>query len=539
MSQSIKGVAMIRVSTAGQAAEDRAGIPAQREACRRIALQHGIEIVRTFELVDLSGAKVLTSPDYQQFLSELERPEIGAVVTKEFSRLMRPENFEDFIILQRFQDCRVVLYMPDGPIDLDTRMGRMMGGMRALMAGLERLEIRQRMMDGKEAMRRQGKHPSALHCLPRGIRYSKKDGWTYDEERLASVRLLFAAFLGGNHNYESLSKLTGIPRSSVRVILCNTAYAGTMTYDTKHDLSSAGLYPMKSGATRQYRRKVRRADDEIIRTKLPMEPLITPAQHEMIANIVEGRRAVTQHVRSQHGERFVYRGYLRCASCHQPMYTHVTMANIEKTFYYCRTKNPRDRARLLEQGIACDARYMSRNRLEQIIDRSILERLTDKGFLTSIIENDLQKTHVPTVASESFDGDLRRKEQRINDAYFDGNISAAEWRARLRKLETQREQIRTVQPRLRPEFDPAQILSIVKVFRKWHLSRFSDKRTILSRILPEIQVYNYQVKGAKLLLGGCDTDNRPKEAGIVTTSSKALPVREIFIPFEKLEESYA
>src|SRR5471030_254522 len=96
--QPTKGVALVRVSTAGQADESRAGIPAQREAIRKIAAAYSIQIApeHHFELTDVSGASVLLSTDYQRFLRVLERPDISAVVTKEFSRLMRPENFGDY-----------------------------------------------------------------------------------------------------------------------------------------------------------------------------------------------------------------------------------------------------------------------------------------------------------------------------------------------------------------------------------------------------------------------------------------------------------
>jgi hypothetical protein len=70
----IKGVALIRVSTAAQATESKASIPAQREAIGRLIQQHQIEIVRTFEFIDLSGAWIRFSSEYREFLQTIERP---------------------------------------------------------------------------------------------------------------------------------------------------------------------------------------------------------------------------------------------------------------------------------------------------------------------------------------------------------------------------------------------------------------------------------------------------------------------------------
>ncbi len=147
-------VELIRVSTRQQAGEDRAGIPAQREVNRRTARSYKLHIVRSIEIVDVSGASVLRSPEMQELLRLMESPDIHGVVTKEFSRLIRPENFTDYALLQHFIDTETILYLPDGPLDLASKSGRLLGTIRAAIAGLERREILERMNDGKEAMRR-------------------------------------------------------------------------------------------------------------------------------------------------------------------------------------------------------------------------------------------------------------------------------------------------------------------------------------------------------------------------------------------------
>jgi DNA invertase Pin-like site-specific DNA recombinase len=97
-----KVIELIRVSTAQQAAEDRASIPAQREMNRRTAAQYGLEIVRSIEISDVSGASVLKAPEIQELIDLMASPDIHGVVTREFSRLMRPENFGDYALLQEF-----------------------------------------------------------------------------------------------------------------------------------------------------------------------------------------------------------------------------------------------------------------------------------------------------------------------------------------------------------------------------------------------------------------------------------------------------
>ena len=152
-------IGLIRVSTQAQAGDDRGGIPAQREINRRTAKNFDLEIVRTIEIVDVSGALVLASPEMHELLRLIESPDIDGVVTKEFSRLIRPDKFTDLALLETFIETKTILFLPDGPVDLSSKNGRFMGTIRAAFAGLERSEILDRMQDAKEAIRRAGKHP--------------------------------------------------------------------------------------------------------------------------------------------------------------------------------------------------------------------------------------------------------------------------------------------------------------------------------------------------------------------------------------------
>src|ERR1700730_14272224 len=147
-------IQLIRVSTEQQAEENRAGIPAQRDVNQKTANAYGLNIIRTIEIIDVSGAAVLRSPEMQELLRLMESSDIHGVVTKEFSRLIRPEKFTDYGLLQHFIDTQTLLYLPDGPIDLASKTGRFFGTIRAAFAGMERREIIDRMLDAKESMRR-------------------------------------------------------------------------------------------------------------------------------------------------------------------------------------------------------------------------------------------------------------------------------------------------------------------------------------------------------------------------------------------------
>src|SRR5207249_8511534 len=189
------------------------------------ARAYGLEVVKTIEILDVSGSAVLRSPEMQQLLDLIKSPEISGVLAKEFSRLMRPDNFADYVLLQHFIETKTILYLPDGPMDLASKQGKLLGAIRAAMAGLERVDIAERTQAAKEAMRRAGKHPGGSATLPYAVGYSKDRGWYYTEEA-AKVRRAFALFLGGQTCYETIAGELGLSRTNLRFLLQNPVYAG-------------------------------------------------------------------------------------------------------------------------------------------------------------------------------------------------------------------------------------------------------------------------------------------------------------------------
>ena len=241
-----KVIQLIRVSTEGQAGDDRAGIQAQRETNGRTARAYGLEVVKTVTIIDVSGSAVLRSPEMQQLLDLIKSPEIHGVLAKEFSRLMRPDNFADYVLLQHFIETKTILYLPDGPMDLASKQGKLLGAIRAAMAGLERADIVERTQAAKEAMRRAGKHPGGRATLPYAVGYSKDRGWYYTEEA-AKVRRAFALFLGGQTCYETIAGELSLSRTNLRFLLQNPVYAGWKVYDKKRDPTPEAYVPGPDG----------------------------------------------------------------------------------------------------------------------------------------------------------------------------------------------------------------------------------------------------------------------------------------------------
>lgn len=122
---------------------------------------------------------------------------------------MRPENFEDFALLQAFVDSNTVLYLPEGPLDMNRKTGRLMGTILAAMAGMERTEILERIWSATEEKRRRGELGQSKIVLPWGVGHDSSLSFFYKPEA-ERVREAFRQFFAGDQSYGRLAKLVGV-----------------------------------------------------------------------------------------------------------------------------------------------------------------------------------------------------------------------------------------------------------------------------------------------------------------------------------------
>jgi DNA invertase Pin-like site-specific DNA recombinase len=494
-----KAIELIRVSTEGQAADDRGGIPAQRAANLRTAATNGLEIVRTFQIEDVSGAKILACPEMQELLRLIEAPEICGVVTREFSRLMRPEDLSDFAILQRFAETKTLLYLPDGVVDLGNKSGRLFGILRAAMAGHEREEIRERMNSGKEAIRRAGRHAGGDNLLPYGVAWDKKQGWRFTPES-EKVKEAFRQVLTTVRPYSEIAAELGIPKTNLRCVLQNPIWLGFRVYDSKRDLSTAGYIAGENGR-QGYRRKVARDEADVVRVKVLPE-LISEADFQRVQEILADRAARERIIRNQHAPRYQFNGYLACAICGNPLYT---QTNSKAGYYICKLNNTRARKR----GQLCANPYVLSRKLETKVNGVLADRLQDRATIRHIAEmylSDAQEAAgvapVNTEAAKTLITSLEAKRSRILDAYFDGSISKAERDKRLASTDVELSACNGVIERAiqkpMPAITAKQLAELLGVFAGFQFLAREQKRSIMAATRARIFTSGYLIERVEL-----------------------------------------
>jgi len=502
-----KVIELIRVSTEQQAGKDKAGLPAQREACRRIARRYELEIGWTFQIIDVSGGAVNQAPEIREMLRLMESPDVHGVVTKEFSRLIRPDDFTDYTLLQQFRNTRTILYLADGPIDFATKSGRLFGTIRAGMAGYERSDIVERTGDAKEAMRRAGRHPNGPITLPYGVAYTKKDGWSYTPE-IEKVKQMFALFGSGTVGYAEIGRRLDLPRPNVACILRNRIYVGDRVYDERRDPSPAG-YVARPGGRQGYRKKIKRAPEEIIRVQVLDDGLISQEDFQAVQQLIRIKSERRQRARAEAPNRYVYNGHLTCGDCGSLVYTH----SAAQDSYVCKSHNPREKRKRAGRGLSpCTNRYMLRHKLEPRIDELLGEKLTAPDFLAAVVEeyNDAAQRSAPTSridaqAVRAKLNALSEKKQRILDGFFEGAIGREERDRRLGDVSRDEAVYRNLLLESVPEPRPAAldldtVRTLIEPLAEWEFLERADRRALLATLCPEICVYRYTVKSLKLNL---------------------------------------
>jgi len=156
----------------------------------------------------VSGASVLLAPEMQELMRLMQSPSIDGVVAREFSRLMRPENFADYALLQVFSDSKTS-YIFRGSHRSSSKTRATYGNHssrhggngadRNSGTGVERKR-------GKETTRRIGSEPNCVGVRNR-IRERAGVFYTSDAER---VRAAFQQFLAGAQSYKKLAEMVGV-----------------------------------------------------------------------------------------------------------------------------------------------------------------------------------------------------------------------------------------------------------------------------------------------------------------------------------------
>lgn len=162
-----KVVSLVRVSTAGQAEDDKTGIPRQRRDIEIHCKAFKLEVVKEFRFEGISGAHVQKTKHFRDMLAMLSKPSIAGVVFGTLDRFFRPEKLSAYDVFSPFESTGKHLFCDLGELDPKNAQDQMRIVLWGQMGGMERHRIKDRLVSGKDIMR--SDPATKIDTLPQGV----------------------------------------------------------------------------------------------------------------------------------------------------------------------------------------------------------------------------------------------------------------------------------------------------------------------------------------------------------------------------------
>jgi site-specific DNA recombinase len=483
----------IRVSDESQASPERFGIPAQKSVNLDTCKRFGLEVIKTFQVEDVSGKDILLASETHELIELMKSGRIQGVVAREFSRLMRPDDFADYVLLSEFQKTKTILYLPEGTIDFNDKMGRLMAGMQASISGYERSTIRERLHRGNEENRKAGGRFAST--LPRGVNHSVDMGWYYTSESNQVLRA-YEMVLAGD-SLSSIGAYLNMSAAGVKYLIHNPIYKGWRVYE-RECKDGSDERKGKNGRQVKYRPMQKRSDEKIIRVQVISDPLVSPETWERACQILDAKSDSRRRNRKTLGLAS-YNGFLYCDECGRVL---TPMKGSGAGYYVCIGHYKKT---------GCTQKYTRIADMESRIDRLIGGEMSDPDFLRQLADsmqamqaNDTRTSKIQQLETES--KSLDRKRSRILDLFTEGDITRDEKTERLEKLSekigTVTEELTRLQSSVPASATLEQLVSMFHVFSGWETYSVETRRKMLSLYVPRMRVRDGQIVSVYRLLDG-------------------------------------
>jgi len=423
-------IAIVRVSTPNQAADDRHGLARQRHDIEQTAAAHDLEIVRWCEVVE-SGSIAFRGEDFAAVFKDLARVDIHGAIVSSIDRLIRPGQLGDLQVFDPFQRHKKLLFAGGSEIDVESEAGWIVSAMSGLSAGLEKRAILKRTLGGKERMRAKGGHPGGKISLPRGLTYVRErnaDGkvvrayWQYTAESqqvLEAFRLLLAG-----ESFVEIAKRVGFASGrGVASILRNTVWKGTRTFEP----NSLRAVPLEM--------------------PLGIPPLVSPEYWAQAQVILDQKRNATRALRRQDRTVCLALGVLRC-HCGRRLYLRRDYRVGQFDLLYCGSRFPK--------GVGCGAPSLRRVDADPAIVDVITRHLSSARVLLAILEKAPQRRAPNPKAAAKTEREIARvtaDRARLVDLRMKGKITESEFDSRAAELAAELRALEAALPRAAPVFD--------------------------------------------------------------------------------------
>ena len=393
-----------RVSSAEQA-ENGYSIEEQKERMEKYCDAMGWSSRQNYTDPGFTGATI-DRPAMQRLIKDVKAGKIEKVLVYKLDRLSRSQKDTLYLIEDVFlaNGCDFVSMSEN--FDTSSPFGRAMIGILAVFAQLEREQIKERMMMGKQARAKQGKFNGSA-CPPIGYDYDSEIGeLVVNPFESIQIVKIFEMFSQGKSVKSIADKLN------------DDGY--THKYGTWNDVSVRRVLTRKTYIGYNYSKgEWYKAEHEPIVSKEIFDSVQTIVERIHLEELAHGRRR---------GKANSYLGgYLYCAQCGN-RYSKKSTDHSKWVYYAC---NSRYKRKMLAKGRVCHNKTWHLSELEELVFGEMRKLALEENQPSKHTDN--RPKSIEKKLSE-----IDKQVERLIDLYASGNGSQDKIQAKIKALNEQR-----------------------------------------------------------------------------------------------------
>jgi hypothetical protein len=492
----LNAISLIRFSDDQQVDDDRAGVEGQRQRNAAGAAFHNLNVTREVIVIDVSGKHVADDPQFRQIFADLKSGAARGVLVAEQSRLVRPQYWQDFAILDHFKMNRCFVWTPTERIDPNTQAGWYTLTVGGMVSGGELQNMVDRFQRGKKIFHQTGRHASSDEALPRGVQYirtrdprtGKTVSWEWRHDGIDSERVKKAGglLISSNLSFEEIAARIGggWTGKGIKESLQNPIWIGKRRFQWAGGEEYTPT--RRDGKPGKKRRRAIRIEPTLVPIEIPhlfTDEAFAQMQEIIAEHSLRFRKSKEKNAGRQ---RFLANGLLRCV-CGKLIYNRYGGRGVHLDGYYCSSA--------ARGGQACGKmRSIRREALDQAVTRLVTDRLLDIAFLRTMLAAVVKKAAQPADSGrakrEAALAKLEKGRKELITAMAKGDINRTEFKEAADVIDCEMRDFKAMIPSLPvPDADAKDYLqAIAQAFAEFGLLPFAEQREILRRAVKEIVI---------------------------------------------------
>ena len=451
----------IRVSTESQF-EDGYSIDEQKDRLLAYCKAHGWIVVAIFIDPGHSGSN-LNRPAMQTMIEAAERRDADAVLVYKLDRLSRSQKDTLYLIEDVFMPNGVDFISMQENINTASVFGKAMIGVLSVFAQLEREQITERTMMGRDGRAKEGKwHGGGTEP----IGYDYVNGvLEVNEDEAKQVRMIYQMYLHG-HTVTEISERMSEHRTkhggwdnlqTVATVLDNELYAGIVHFNgVRTPNAHTPIVPIETAARVHYMRE-------------------------------RNRRDKYQQKESDH----LLTGFVFCARCGARYFANRNPNG--NVFYSCHSRAKKNRRMVKDR--ACKNDHWKKDSLDALIEDQIRELIANPQLINEIkrksraAKGSAEKTN-KSLRIEALD-EINKEINLLMDLYKDDRVPVGEIAQQIEVLHKRKMELAPGEVSERISDDRMYHIEHIKMFIReiqWDGSPLPTKRHLLRLLVDNIKI---------------------------------------------------